>query len=118
MSDSIRLVIRCSVPAEKAGEAKRLLGILIETCQEKDLNLLSYEFFFSKAEDELYALELYKDSAAVLAHMGIAGATLTQLLETAPANRVEVFGNASAELKEAFGPLNALFVNHWNGFTR
>lgn len=118
MSDAIRLVIQCSVPAGKAGEAKVLLREAIDLCQEKDMGLLSYEYFFDESESEFYALEWYKDSAAVLTHMGIVGETLNKLLETVQITRAEVFGNASDELIEAFVPFSAKVFRYWGGFTR
>ena len=118
MTNAIRLVIECSVPAGKSGDVKKLLQNAIDICEEKDMGLLSYEFFFNKDESRLYAVEWYKDSWAVLAHLGIVGDALNQLLEAAPMSRAEVFGNASAELIEAFAPFKAKFYKHWGGFTR
>lgn len=118
MSDAIRLVLQCSVPAGKASEVKTLLGNAINICQEKDSGCLSYQFFFDDAESELYALEVYRDSAAVVGHIGIIGETLTQLLSVAQMTRPEVFGNASDELIKALEPFKAKFFKHWGGFTR
>ncbi len=118
MTDAIRLVLRCSVPEGKANDLKSLQRSLIETCKEKDSGLLSYEFFFNDTGSEMYALEWYKDSAAVMTHMGIGGETLNQVLGTVQIIRAEVFGNATDELIEAFKPFNAKYFRHWDGFTR
>jgi quinol monooxygenase YgiN len=118
MATAIRLVLQCSVPAGKDGEVKELLRSLIDTCKKNDPGLLSYEFFFNDTGSEMYAMEWYKDSAAVMTHMGIGGETLNQLLGTIQITRAEVFGNASDELIEAFEPFKAKFTKHWDGFTR
>ena len=118
MTDAIRLVLKCSVPAAKADAVRKLQRSLIEICKEKDSGLLSYEFFLNDTGSELYALEWYKNSAAIMTHMGIGGETLNQLLGTIQITRAEVFGNASDELIEAFEPFNAKFFKHWDGFTR
>ena len=36
-----------------------------DLAKEKDVGLLSYEFFFDETESEMHALELYKDSGAL-----------------------------------------------------
>ena len=95
-----------------------MLQRAIDTCEQKDPGLLSYEFFFNGDESKMYAVEWYKDSAAVMSHMGLVGDTPNQLLEAAPVSRAEVFGNASDELIEAFAPFKAQYYRHWGGFTR
>lgn len=73
--------------------------ILIERCK-KEPGLLCYEWFFNDDETELYAHEWYVDSAAVGAHMEFGGEELEKLLEAAPPNKVDVYGNLTAELRE------------------
>jgi quinol monooxygenase YgiN len=57
--------MRSSVAEGKAGEVKALLREAIDLAKEKEVGLLSYEFFFDETESEMYALELYKDSGAL-----------------------------------------------------
>jgi quinol monooxygenase YgiN len=118
MSDQIiRFVIKFSVAKEKVSDVKRLLGILIERCKEEP-GLLCYEWFFNDDETELYAHEWYVDSAAVGAHMEVGGAELEKLLEAAPPNKVDVYGNLTAELREELAPFNPNIVPYWRGFSR
>ena len=118
MTDSIRLVIQVSIPTGRAAELKSIQLKAIDLCREKDSGLLSYEFFFNDVESEMYAVEWYKDSAAVLAHLGMVGEILNKLMDIGTITRAEVFGDASAQLIEAFEPFKASFFKHWDGFTR
>ena len=119
MEDSIvRVFIQFDVPVGKTAEVKGLLSELIERCKKEEPTLLSYEFFFNDEGTELYALEWYKDSAAIPAHMGMGAETLQKLLETAKAKRIEVLGDLSDEVREQLSAFKPVVCKFWGGFRR
>ncbi len=79
---------------------------------------MDYEFYFNDESTKVYAVERYKDSEAVMAHLGIVGETLTKLLEVAPIARAEVFGKPSSEVLQALESFEARVFRHWGGFSR
>ena len=118
MKDAIHVVMQSSVTDGKAEKVKEILRNHVDECKEKYPDVLGYEFFFNDSESELYALEWFSDSAALLKHIGLTAETFKKLSEVTQTQRVEVFGNASAELVEASAAFNAKVVKHWYGFTR
>ncbi len=118
MSRSIWIIGEYIVKDGQLDTVKMLLKTGIETVKANDPGVLSYEFFFNDDESKLYSIEYYKDSEAVLVHMGIIGDLFPKLAEVAPMVRGEIFGNASGELIKALAPLGPKFFKHWGGFSR
>ena len=121
MLGEIRSVVRLSVPTDSTKNVKRLMGDLIESCQNNDSTCLGYEWFFNEKETELIVLECYKTSEAVLAHVGNIGEALVkEFNEAAKVNRLEVFGEVSSEVVEAvstYFPATE-YYRYWGGFSR
>ena len=118
MTKTIRVVIEFKISAGKLVDVKKTLNAAIETTKAKDTGALGYEFFFNNDESALYALETYKDSAAVLSHFALIGDLLNELMANAQPSRMEVFGEPSDELAAALEPFSPSVFKHWGGFTR
>ena len=118
MTNDIHVVMQSSVIDGKAERVKEILHNHVDECKEKYPDILGYEFFFDNSESELYALEWFRDSAALLKHIRFTAETFQQLSQVTQTQRVELLGNASAELVEASAAFKAKVVKHWYGFTR
>jgi len=79
---------------------------------------LNYEFFVSDDGTKFYAIELFRDSEAVLSHLERAKATIPRLLEVAEITRFEIYGNPSTALSEAMTSFGAKMFGYWAGFAR
>ena len=97
---------------------KDLIAKVIELEQAKGQDVLNYEFFFNDDETTFYAIELFRDSEAVLAHLQRASEIIPKILEVAELTRFEIHGNATAALREAMAPFGAKMFSYWAGFTR
>ena len=118
MADTIRFVFELTIDEKQLDSAKGLLSAAIEDVQAKDSGVMDYEFYLNDDATKLYAVERYKNSDAVMAHLGIVGETLAKLLELAPMTRAEAFGNPSDEVLKALEPFNLSVYPRWGGFTR
>jgi quinol monooxygenase YgiN len=118
MTNSVRFVMEHLVADGKLDVAKALLRRAIEAAKTKDLGVLSYDFFLNGGESTIYVVEWYRDSEAVLAHLGTVADILPKLLDVAQVTRFEVFGNPSEALVQDLAPLGPRVVTHWDGFTR
>ena len=118
MENSIRFLFELSVADNQLPAVKDLLSSAIEDVQAKDFGVLDYEFYFDDGSTKFYAVERFKDSDAVMKHLGIVGETLNKLLEVAPITRAEIFGTPSAELLTALEPFNPRVFARWGGLTR
>lgn len=118
MTDHIRAIAEQSISEGKTGEVKKLVTEIIKRVEANEPNMLSYEFFLSDDESKLYALETYKDSEAVMAHLGNVGDLLGPLFEIAPLTELRVYGNPSDEVRQATESFGPKIFEHWNGFIR
>ena len=118
MTGPIRLLFELTIADKQVNTVKELLSAAVEIVQAKDSGAMDYEFYFDEEGTKVYAVERYKDSEAVMAHLGIVGETLTKLLEVASITRAEVFGNPSSEVLQALEPFKARVFRHCGGFSR
>jgi quinol monooxygenase YgiN len=118
MTDYLRSNVEISISAGKIDEFKQLATEIIKKVEANEPNALSYEWFLSDDESKCYVVEIYKDSEAVMAHLGNIGEMMGPILEIAPITRLEVYGSPSDELRQALEPLGAQYFEHWNGITR
>ena len=118
MTSEIRIVGEFTINEGKTEAFKELIKTAIETVRSNEPDTLRYEFYFNEDETACYPLELFRNSQAVLTHLEDVGAIVSKLSEVAQITRVEIYGNASDELKQALAPFGAKFFKHWGGFTR
>ncbi len=74
---------------------------------------LRYDPFFNEDESRCVVQETYRDSAAVLTHMGAAGELLGPLAELGGGLEIEVFGDPSEELREASAEMQPAIYSHF-----
>lgn len=101
----------------KIEQAKALLPAFVARTKE-DPACERYEFTI--AGDTIFCRELYRDAAALLAHVGYVDAQLKAMLAIADLVRVEIHGPASelAKLKQPFADLNPTWYEFVAGFAR
>ena len=75
---------------------------------------LLYDWFINENELSCTVIETYKDSNAVLAHVGNVNEPLSKLMEISDFV-VEVFGNASVELQNALKEMKVTPVKYFGG---
>lgn len=118
MKNYIRINAELSIPEGKIDEFKKKAAELIRKVEANEPNALSYEWFLSEDESICDLVEVYKDSDAVMAHLGNVGDLLGPLVEIAPLSGLLILGNPSDEVRQAFTPFGPKIFEHWNGVTR
>ena len=118
MNTEIRIVGEFTIAEGKTDAFKELIRTAIERVRSNEPDTLTYEFYFSDDETKCHALELYRNSQAVLTHIEDVGELLPKILAVAQIASVDIYGNATGELKEALASFGAKFFTHWSGFTR
>ena len=103
--DTIRVTARATIQDTNVDEFKKLAADCLRIVQNKDSGTLQYDWFLNQDQTECIVLENYKDSDAVLEHVGNLGATFGALLAVADWT-FEVFGNPSQKLVEAVSTLS------------
>jgi len=107
-----------AIPEGKLDEFKRLAAEIIDEVEANEPDTLSYEWFISNDERKCYVIQRYRDSEAVLAHLGNIAHLSGRLHEVAPLTGLTIFGSPSAELREALDRVGPRVFEHWNGVTR
>src|SRR5215218_7274696 len=101
MVERIRVIARFpKVPGDNVAEFKRAAAQALDVANG-EVTTLQYEWFLNDDETACAAFEEYEDSTALLTHVGHLGALFGTLLQLGGDSSFEVFGNASAEVREA-----------------
>ena len=87
-------------------ELKQVVGELVERARQEP-GTLQYDWFFNADETQCFVRETFADSSAALAHMANASDLLPRLLALGGGVKLELFGNASDELRAALAPFES-----------
>ena len=97
----LQVTARFRIHEGQFDEFEALAEQCIQIVREKDTGgTLQYDWFYNEAHDECVVRERYRDSDAVLEHIGHVGEALPALMEVSDLE-LEVFGSPSPELVEA-----------------
>jgi quinol monooxygenase YgiN len=96
----LQVTARLTVHEGKLDEFKSVAQACIASVREKDSGTEQYDWFFNEDRSVCVVRETYASSDAVLEHIGNLGDLMGQLLGAADME-LEIFGDPSAELKEA-----------------
>jgi hypothetical protein len=118
MTDYLRADAELSIKEGMLEEFKVLANAVIEKVKANEPNTLSYELYLSKDGSQCHVAETYRDSDAVMAHLGNIGEILGSVLEVAPLTRFKLYGNPSDEVRQALEPLGTQFFDEFSGFAR
>jgi quinol monooxygenase YgiN len=100
-------------PAQLA-EFKQLAGEALESARG-EAGTVQYDWFFSDDDTECVVRETYRDSEAVLAHLGNVGPLLGRMIDLGGGLELEVFGSPSAALRQAIAELQPAIYAHVQG---
>lgn len=118
MTNYIRGYAEHSISEGKINEFRKLAAEIIDRVETTEPNTLSYEWFLSNDESKCYVVQIYKDSQAVMAHLGNIADLMGPFHEVAPLTGLMLFGSPSDELRQTLEPVGVKIFEHWNGVTR
>jgi hypothetical protein len=98
---------------------------LVKLVQEREPQLLSFNFFLNEDETEVSVVQLHPDAASMLTHMQVAQEHITEATETLLITKdIQVYGATNEavvgminQLTQAGVPISVK-PNHLDGFTR
>jgi quinol monooxygenase YgiN len=111
--DTIRTVARARIHPGKLEEFTAIAAECLAATR-RDPGTQSYEWYLNADRTECVALEVYDDSNAVLAHVGNLGDLFGQLMSVADLT-LEIFGDASPELRQVGASLGAKVYSYMQG---
>ena len=98
----------------KLSEFKELANQCIESVKANEPNTTKFDLFFNTDETECVIKEEYRDSAAMLVHLGNLGALLGKMLMISDMT-LELYGNPSEELKAMLIGSNPKIYSFYRG---
>ena len=103
-----------NIPTEKLAEFKKLAADAMKPTAE-DPGVLQYDWFFNADETRCVVRETYKNSEAVMNHLGMVGQMIAPLVEAGGGIEVELFGSPSKEVVEALAMLEPAYYTYFLG---
>ena len=112
--NSIQVTARFTIYEGKLDDFKALAAACIKSVREKDTGTLQYDWFFNDDQTECVVREHYKDSEAVLEHIGNLGDTFGALLAVSDI-ALEIYGTPSPALLKASEGLELVSYGYFDG---
>jgi hypothetical protein len=103
-----------NISAHDLAEFKRLAAEVLKVVAEEP-GVLQYDWFFNADETRCVIRETYKNSEAVLAHLGVVGDKIPPLVEAGGGLELEVFGSPSDQVVDAIGMLRPTYYTFFQG---
>ena len=101
----IQLTVSLKIHSGKLEDFKTIAAECMNIVREKDTGTLQYDWFFNQDQTECHVREQYRDSEAILEHMGNLGENFGRLLAITDFS-AKVYGSPSEALLKATEGLN------------
>ncbi|MEE9210593.1 MAG: antibiotic biosynthesis monooxygenase [Kiloniellales bacterium] len=119
MSDAISWVLELAIKDGQLDAFKALAQEMSEATQADEPGASHYEWFISEDGKAVHIYERYADSAATMTHLGNFGAKFAErLLACVDPTRLTVYGDPSAEVRDALAGFGAAHMTQFAGFAR
>ena len=119
MSDTVSWILDLKIKDGEIDNAKALMREMVDATKANEPGTLNYEWYASDDGATIHIYERYADSAATMTHLGAFGEKFAErFLAILEPTRFVVYGDPSAEVREALAPMGAVHMAHIGGFTR
>ncbi len=119
MSSNISWLLALKVKEGQLENLKKLMSEMVDFVNQNEPDTLNYEWYLSDNEDTLHIYERYNDSAAVMTHLKGFGENFAErFMGCLDATGFTVYGNPSADVKEALAAFGPVYMSQANGFAR
>ncbi len=119
MSETVQWVLEVAIKQGELDNFKALMNEMVEATQANEPNTTMYEWFISDDDQTCHTCERYADSAATMTHLASFGENFAERLLAAVApTRLVVYGNPSAQVREALAGFGAVHMAQIGGFAR
>ncbi len=119
MNDTVSFVLELKIKDGEIDNAKALMGEMVDATKANEPSTLNYEFYASDDGATFHTYERYADSAAMMTHLGAFGEKFAErFLAIVEPTSFVVYGDPSAEVREALAPMGAVHMARFGGFTR
>ena len=119
MSDNVHWLLELKIKDGALDDFKALMREMVGAAKSNEPNTMNYEWFISEDNTTAHLYERYTDSAAVMTHLQWFGENAAErFLATVEPTALSVYGDPSAEVREALGGFGAVHYGQIGGFAR
>jgi quinol monooxygenase YgiN len=118
MEKQIQVLVELTISEGKVDEFKTQMPAIIERVKKNEPDMIGYQWYLSDDQTKCYVIEWLKNSQAWLIHLSNVEQIVPALFAIAPITRLEVFGDISKDVEDAFRPFGAVIYKHLSGFIR
>jgi len=108
----LRVNVRLRIREGKLPQFQEIAARCMESVREKDTGTLQYDWFVNAERTECVVLETYRDSEALLEHLGHVGDSLAALADVSEID-LELCGTPSQELADALAAMAPRVYAHF-----
>ena len=119
MSQNVYWLLKVDVNPGKFDDAQALMHEMVASTNDNEPGTLNYEWNFNGDKSSIHIYERYADSGALMIHVGNFGANFAErFMQCFAPTGFTVYGEASAEVKDALAGMGAEFYSPAAGFVR
>ena len=112
--NELQVTARLKIHQGKLDDFRTVAQACMDSVREKDAGTLQYDWFLNEDHTECVVRERYKDSDAVLEHIGNLGETMGALLGVTDLS-LEIFGDPSEALMNATKGMDITVYGYFQG---
>ncbi len=112
--NEIQITARLKIHDGKLEQFEEAAAACVRSVREKDTGTLQYDWFYNEDRTECVVRETYRDSDAILEHIGNLGDAFGALVGVSDLS-LEVFGDPSPELVAASEGLDTAVYSFFQG---
>ena len=119
MSDNVHWLLGLKINEGALDDFKALMSEMVAATKSNEPNAMNYEWFISEDNATAHVYERYADSAAVMTHLQWFGENAAErFLAAVEPTSFLVFGDPSADVREALAGFGAVHYGQIGGFAR
>ena len=119
MNQQVSWIFELSVNDGELSSLKGLMKEMVDFVEANEPGTLAYEWSISSGGRQCHTHELYRDSAATVAHLTSFKANYAaRLMALGVPTRFVVYGNPDSSVREALEGFGAVYMSPLGGFVR
>ncbi len=119
MSEQVYWMLEVGIKPGQLDAFRALMEEMVQATESNEPDTLNYEWTISADNGTCHIYESYRNSAAVMTHLGWFGANAAErFLAAADPKRLTVYGNPNDEATAALNGLGAAYMTPLGGFAR
>lgn len=119
MKEQVYWMLELAIKPGQADAFQALMEEMVAAVRDNEPDTLAYDWTISGDRTVCHIFERYRNSAAVMAHLGWFGANVAQrFMAAVEPKRLVVYGSPDAAATKALDGLGAVYMKPFGGFFR